>query len=68
MFCHITQNWRGKPLRSFETVVEMIGHTRTAAGLRVTAKLDPGTYPRGVIVTRAEMNELSLHPHDFHGE
>jgi hypothetical protein len=68
LFCHITQNWRGKPLRTFETVVELIGHTRTAAGLRVKATLDTTTYPTGVVVTRAQMNELSLHPHDFHGE
>jgi len=40
LFCHITQNWRGKPLRTFETVVELIGNTRTATGLRVKAKLD----------------------------
>jgi len=68
LFCHITQNWRGKPLRTFETVVELIGHTRTAAGLRVKAKLDMMTYPTGVVAIRAEMNELSLHPHDFQGE
>ncbi|HEY3382534.1 MAG TPA: ISAzo13 family transposase [Vicinamibacterales bacterium] len=68
LFCHITQNWRGKPLRTFETLVALIGHTRTASGLRVKAKLDPRTYPTGVVVTRAEMSELSLHPHDFHGE
>ena len=68
LFCHITQNWRGKPLRTFETVVELIGHTRTAAGLRVKAQLDQGTYATGVVVTRAQMKELSLHPHDFHGE
>jgi hypothetical protein len=68
LFCHITQNWRGKPLRTFETIVELIGHTRTAAGLRVKAQLDSGTYATGVVVTRAEMKELSLHPHDFHGE
>jgi hypothetical protein len=68
LFCHITQNWRGKPLRTFETLVELIGHTRTAAGLRVRAKLDTMTYPTGVVVTRAQMNGLSLHPHDFHGE
>ena len=35
LFCHITQNWRGRPLRTFETVVALIGHTRTATGLRV---------------------------------
>jgi hypothetical protein len=68
LFCHITQNWRGRPLRTFETLVELIGRTRTAAGLRVKAQLDPATYATGVVVTRAQMNELSLHPHDFHGE
>ena len=68
LFCHITQNWRGKPLRTFETVVEMIGHTRTTAGLRVKAKLDTGTYPTGLVVTRAEMKALALHPYEFHGE
>ena len=40
LLCHITQNWRGKPLRTFETIVDLIGNTRTAAGLRVKAKLD----------------------------
>jgi hypothetical protein len=68
LFCHITQNWRGTPLRTFETVVELIGHTRTAAGLRVTAKLDTATYPTGLVVTRAEMKGLALHPYTFHGE
>jgi hypothetical protein len=68
LFCHITQNWRGKPLRTFETVVELIGHTRTAAGLRVRAKLDTATYPTGVEVTRAELKSLALHPYEFHGE
>jgi hypothetical protein len=68
LFCHITQNWRGKPLRTFETVVETIGHTRTTAGLRVRAKLDTKSYPTGAVVTRAAMKGLSLHPHDFHGE
>jgi hypothetical protein len=68
LFCYITQNWRGKPLRTFETVVETIGHTRTSTGLRVKAKLDTRRYPTGVVVTRAQMKELALHRHDFHGE
>jgi len=68
LFCHITQNWRGKPLRTFEAVVELIGHTRTAAGLRVKARLDTATYATGRVVTRAEMKDLALHPYDFHGE
>ena len=68
LFCHITQNWRGRPLRTFETVVALIGHTRTAAGLRVKARLDKRRYATGVKVTRAEMRSLALHPHAFHGD
>lgn len=68
VFCHITENWRGKPLRTFETVVELIGHTRTAAGLRVKARLDKRKYPTGVVITKADMETLDLYPDEFHGE
>jgi hypothetical protein len=68
LFCHITVNWRGKPLRTYETVVQLIGHTRTSAGLRVKAKLDSGTYPTGIVITKAQMNELCLHKDAFRGE
>ncbi|MEO6235976.1 MAG: ISAzo13 family transposase [Vicinamibacterales bacterium] len=68
LFCHITQNWRGRPLRTFETVVALIGHTRTTTGLRVKAKLDKRRYATGVVVSRAEMLGLALHPHAFHGD
>ena len=68
LFCHLTQNWRGKVLRSFETIVDLIGSTRTAAGLRVKARLDAGAYPTGVAPTQAEMEALSLHREAFHGD
>ena len=68
LFCHITQNWRGRPLRSFETIVDLIGNTRTEAGLRVRAELDTGTYPKGVTATDAEMEALSLHRNEFRGD
>ena len=68
LFCHITENWRGRPLCTFETVVDLIGHTRTAAGLRVQSTLDKRRYPTGRVVTRAEMRDLALHPHAFHGD
>ena len=68
VFCHITQNWRGKPLRTFETVVELIGHTSTAAGLRVKARLDKRKYPTGGLITKTQMETLALYPHKFHGE
>ena len=69
LFCHITENWRGKPLRSFETIVDLIGNTRTAKGLRVIkAKLDKRTYPTGVSIPKSEMDALSLHRHEFQGD
>jgi len=68
LFCHITQNWRGKPLRTFETIVDLIGNTRTEAGLRVKAKLDSRKYKPGAKITKAEMRDLALRPNKFHGE
>lgn len=68
LFCHITANWRGKPLRTFETVVQLISHVTTTQGLLVKAKLDKRKYPKGVITTNAQMDELSLHPDKFRGD
>ena len=68
LFCHITRNWRGKPLATYETVVELIGSTRTSKGLHVRARLDNGSYPIGVEITQAEMKKLELRKEDFHGD
>jgi hypothetical protein len=68
LFCYITLNWRGRALRTFETVVRLIGHTHTGKGRRVHARLDRRKYPTGVKVTNAEMKRLSLHKDDFHGD
>ena len=68
LFCHITQNWRGKPLRTFETIVDLIGSTRTAAGLRVKAKLDKRKYATGVPVSKSQMSSIKLTHAAFHGE
>lgn len=68
LFCHITQNWRGKPLTSFETVVNLIGRTRTTKGLRVKAHLDKRQYPTGAGTTKSEMKRLALKRDDFHGD
>ena len=54
LFCHITANWRGTPLTTYETIVDRIGNTRTEAGLQVQAELDSGQYPTGVTVTKSE--------------
>ena len=68
LFCHITANWRAKTLISFETIVDLIGNTRTLSGLRVKAKLDKRKYPTGVKISKAQMNDLELIPDEFHGE
>lgn len=68
LFCHITENWRGRPLVDHETVVQLIGSVRTTAGLKVRSKLDLRTYPTGVKVTDAEMRELSITRNAFHGD
>jgi transposase len=68
MFCHITANWRGKPLESLEVVVSLIGDTNTAAGLRIQAALDAGQYPKGIKVSEVEMKKLQIDRAQFHGE
>ena len=68
LFCHITQNWRGRSLHTFQTLVGLIGHTRTTTGLRVKEKLDQRRYLSGLVVTNTEMRDLTLHPHAFHGD
>ena len=55
-------------MRTFETIVDLIGNTRTNTGLRVKAELDKGKYPTGVVTTNTEMNALSLHRNKFHGD
>ena len=56
-------NWRGRPLISYETVINLIGATRTKGGLRVKAMLDAGTYELGVKIPDEEMERLHLRPH-----
>ncbi len=68
LFSAISQNWRGKPLRSHEVVVNLIGATTTRTGLTVRSGLDPNVYPAGVRVSDAEMETLYLRPDAFHGE
>jgi hypothetical protein len=66
LFCHITENWHGRPLVDHETVVQLIGNVRTTAGLTVKAKLDTRPCPVGVKVPDADMETLLLTPNDFH--
>ena len=68
LFCHITLNWRGRPLISHEVVVNLIGATTTRTGLEVHASLDSGSYPTKVKVSNKQMERVCLRPHKFHGE
>lgn len=68
LFSFISSNWRGEPLRDYETIVRLIARTTTAKGLHVTCRLDRRKYPTGRHVSDAEMQQVNVHPHPFHGE
>ncbi len=68
MFCHITENWRGRPLVSREVVVNLIGHTTTKTGLAIRSALDENRYPTGREVTTQQLESLAIQQDKFHGE
>jgi hypothetical protein len=68
LFSFITQNWRGRPLVSYQTIVQLIAATTTDAGLKVQCEIDPNTYPAGVKVTDVEMDAINIQRHEFHGD
>jgi Rhodopirellula transposase DDE domain len=68
LFSFITQNWRGRPLVSYQTIVQLISATTTDTGLKVQCEIDPNTYPTGLKVTDAEMDAINIHRHQFHGD
>ena len=61
-------NWRGRPLRTYETIVNLIGNTTNSAGLLVRAALDRRRYPIGQRVTPQQMLDLNLERDEFHGD
>ena len=66
LFSFISLNWKGQPLVSYETVVNLIGATRTKTGLRVRAELDTKQYEAGIKISDAQMERINLRPHSFH--
>jgi len=68
MFCHITNNWRGRPLLSRRVVVNLIGRTTTVQGLRIKARLDTHRYAPGIKVSQDQLAAVPLKPDAFHGE
>jgi hypothetical protein len=68
MFSQITLNWRGRPLTSHETIVQLIANTSTTNGLRIEAALDPTRYQTGRRITQKELDALRIHRCEFHPE
>jgi DDE family transposase len=68
MFCHITNNWRGRPLVSREVVVNLIGSTTTDQGLHIRSQLDDNSYQAGLKISDQELAELALERDELHGE
>ena len=68
LFSFITQNWRGKPLISYQAIVELIAATTTTKGLTVRSVLDDNKYEKGRTVSDADMATLNVTPGGFHGE
>jgi hypothetical protein len=68
LFSFISQNWRGKPLISHQVIISLIAGTTTSTGLKVYARLDPGTYPKGIKVTNQEIKAVNLQGDEFHPE
>lgn len=68
MFSYISKNWRGKPLVSRETVVQLIGNTTTHTGLQIQAVLDENQYHKGIVISDQEMAAVNICTESFHGE
>lgn len=68
LFCFITKNWRGRPLTSYQVIVNLIAATTTKTGLKVRAALDPHPYETGIAVSDDELAKLNITRNDFHGE
>jgi hypothetical protein len=68
LFSFISSNWRGEPLRDYETIVNLISRTTTVKGLQVTCRLDRRKYPTGRKVTNEEINQVNLKRNKFHGD
>ena len=68
LFSFITMNWRGRPLISHEVIVNLIASTKTRSGLTVRAELDTAEYPKGLVISDAELDTVKIERNEFHGE
>jgi len=68
LFSRITQNWRGRPLETYQTIVSLIANTTTSTGLTVRCELDPNLYPTKIKLTDQQKEAIPLTRHEFHGD
>jgi transposase len=68
LFSQITLNWRGRPLKTHQIIVDLIGNTTTTTGLTVHCVLDTGQYPTGIKYSKKDVDALPITRHDFHPE
>jgi hypothetical protein len=68
MFSHISMNWRGRPLVSYEAIVQLIGNTTSRRGLTIRCELDQGEYKLGRKVSDEELEAVNIERYEFHGE
>lgn len=68
VFSRITQNWRGRPLEAYQTIVNLIANTTTATGLTVRCELDSNSYAAKIKLTDQQKNSISITRHLFHGD
>jgi len=66
MFSFISMNWRGKPLSSYETIIKIIGSTKTTKGLKIEARLDERDYETGIKILDEDMERLKISPHELY--
>lgn len=68
LFSYISKNWRGKPLVSYEVIVQLIASTKTLKGLQVECEVDDGVYETGINISAKQMDEINIERSAFHGE
>ena len=68
LFSQISKNWRGRPLETYEIIVNLIASTKTVSGLAVEANLDKKKYETGIKVSKEDFNKINIYRHDFHGD
>ena len=66
MFSFISMNWRGKPLSSYETIIKLIGATRTKKGLKIEARLDERDYEKGIKILDEDLAQLKINLHELY--